>query len=437
MLNTIRSTRAAAWCAIALLSCGGRSDLSFDVSMPVSSAGSASNSTGGTANGATTRTASGGTTNLSSSGGTSTLGETGGSVAAVYVTAISVGNYHSCALLSSGTIRCWGSNIDGRLGAGTQTSSSTPVAVQGISSAQGLDCGNQHNCAVLTDGTVRCWGRNDYGQLGDGTTSSSPVPVRTLGLVGVQTVSVGNLHSCALLETGDVWCWGANADGQLGQPNSTSSVAPIAVSGLTGVQSLDSGMSDNCALLTDIGTVACWGANAELQLGSGSSAFSSYAPATVQGLSGASAVAAGNQHSCALVDANANGGSVRCWGWNYYGQSGGTATPDTGVTEVAGITNATALTAADHSCARLLNGQVKCWGFNHSGELGDGTVKDSSTPVTVLGVSNAIIVSAGAVHTCALLLSGTVQCWGDNTDGQLGDGTTNESHVPVTVVGLP
>lgn len=60
----------------------------------------------------------------------------------------------------------------------------------------------------------------------------------------------------------------------------------------------------------------------------------------------------------------------------------------------------------DHTCAILANGTVRCWGKNGYGQLGDGTITDSSTPVVVSGISNAVALTAGASYTCAVLADG-------------------------------
>jgi alpha-tubulin suppressor-like RCC1 family protein len=96
---------------------------------------------------------------------------------------IAAGGLHSCARLGDGTVKCWGNNFSGELGDVTGTySSSTPVVVQGLSGAVEIAAGNWHSCARLGDGTVKCWGGNSDGQLGDGTDTISPTPVVVQGL---------------------------------------------------------------------------------------------------------------------------------------------------------------------------------------------------------------------------------------------------------------
>ena len=105
----------------------------------------------------------------------------------------------------------------------------------GLSGATALAAGGAHTCALLQTGTVQCWGRNESGQLGDGTTTNRLTPVAVSGLRGVTALAAGGAHTCALLQTGTVQCWGRNFAGQLGDGTSGGSRAtPVAVRGLSG-----------------------------------------------------------------------------------------------------------------------------------------------------------------------------------------------------------
>ncbi|MDG2199526.1 MAG: hypothetical protein P8O70_22055, partial [SAR324 cluster bacterium] len=125
--------------------------------------------------------------------------------------AIDVGVSGSCATKFDKTIKCWGLNDKGQLGDGTTDDRTTPVTVSGISTAtRELSVGSSHTCAVLSGGTVKCWGLNDKGQLGDGTTTDRSIPVTVSGISTVTAVSAGRKHACAVLSGGTVQCWGLN-----------------------------------------------------------------------------------------------------------------------------------------------------------------------------------------------------------------------------------
>jgi alpha-tubulin suppressor-like RCC1 family protein len=310
-----------------------------------------------------------------------------------------------------------------------------------------VSAGFNHTCALLSTKTVKCWGDNGEGNLGNGTTSDSSVPVAVKGLTGVTAIAAGGWQACALLSTGTVKCWGDNALGDLGDGTFTGptacilflpcSTTPVAVKGLTGATAIASGSGwHSCARLST-GTVKCWGDNEYGELGNGRTGakFDSSVPVFVEGLTGVTAVSAlGSIHSCALLSTK----MVKCWGDNSDGDLGNGTTVSSSVpVAVKDLTGVTSVSAGDiHNCALLSTKTVNCWGDNGSGDLGNGTRISSSIPVAVKDLSGVTAIAAGGEHSCARLSTGTVKCWGDNSDGDLGNGTTISSSVPVAVTGL-
>jgi alpha-tubulin suppressor-like RCC1 family protein len=251
-------------------------------------------------------------------------------------------------------------------------------------------------------------------------------------LIGnVVALATGDAHTCALVGGGTVWCWGENSAGQLGTGNFNTSSLPVQVVGIGGTNgdggantpaiAIAAGAYHTCAVLAD-GTARCWGDDNQAQLGASGAGARSNTPVAVSGLTGATAIAAGSEHTCALCA----GGNVECWGGNVNGQAGvGSGATVASPTTVSGLSNTTAIVAGRlHTCALVVNGTpattVKCWGYNGNGQLGNGSTTDSASPVST-GLSNVRSLSANGDHICALMANGTVQCWGDNGDGETGN----------------
>jgi hypothetical protein len=372
---------------------------------------------------------------------------------------------YTCAILVDGAVKCWGDNDMGQLGDGTATSSSTAVAVSGLTGATALfeASDDQETCALVAGGAVMCWG--DAQGLGEGTT---PLPIP--GLSGVTAISTLKV-TCALVTDGTVKCW---------EYTPRSSGFKVTDAGLSGATAI----SGNCAIVAG-GAVRCWHVSPIVVVVPASGPSPTPVPSgpeVVPDLSGATAIAVepGSFESdlCAIVESGAvkcsqwdsdrdqystavavpgltgttqiiatggggycallAGGTVKCWGPNNYGQLGdGTTTDSATPVAVSGLSGATGIVSGGSStCALLAGGTAKCWGANSDGELGDGTTTDRSTPVAVSGLSGATAISVGGRHSCALLASGAVKCWGSNHNGQLGDGTNTDSLTPVMVQGL-
>jgi len=269
------------------------------------------------------------------------------------VVQIAAGAQHGLALLKNGTVMAWGANQDGQLGDGTETNSDVPVAVSGLNEVTAIAAGQDSSFALLKNGTVMSWGENGWGVLGHG--SSNPpqdLPAPVSGLTDATAIAVYLNTGLALLSNGTVESWGENELGELGDGTLESSEVPVPVSDLTGVRAIARG-EDSLALLEN-GTVTAWGSNISGQLGVGTTTgptecflynFCSTTPVQVEGLTGVSAIAAGNQHDLALL----GDGQVMAWGDNWQGQLGnGSLTSTDAPGAVSGLEDATAIAAGDN-----------------------------------------------------------------------------------------
>jgi alpha-tubulin suppressor-like RCC1 family protein len=321
----------------------------------------------------------------------------------------------------------WGYDVSGQLGNGTTTTSSTtPVAVNGLSSdVTAIAAGGDHSLAVQ-NGALYMWGKNANGQLGNNSTtdSSTPLPISGTLSSGVTAIAGGDSYSLAL-QNGGVYSWGANGNGQLGLGNKLEHDTPTAITGTlsSGVSVIAAGKRHSLAIRN--GGVWAWGDNGSGQLGTGDTTDTKV-PVAIAGTlsSGVSAIAAGANHSLAIQN-----GGVYSWGANGNGQLGdNTTTPELSPMAIGGdlSSGVTAIAAGANYSLALRNGGVWAWGSNGNGQLGDGTDTDSSTPIHVdpADLTDIVAIAAGSHSSYALDADGSLWVWGDNTYGDLGLGTT-------------
>lgn len=277
------------------------------------------------------------------------------------VASVAAGGFSTCALTDAGHVYCWGRNGQGELGLGdTQNHGDEPNDIGRVNLGMGrhavkLTMGQWHRCALLDDGALKCWGRNDQGQLGLGDKLNRGALPADMGdnLPAVDfgknrravMVEAGGDHTCAVLDNGKLVCWGSNAGGRLGlgsfssdpdsavyavgdQPDEMGEALPaIALRAGNGpIASLSAGFDHTCAAFAN-GTLQCWGLNFFGQLGLGDTAargdqlddMGAQLPMVNLGSSQfVVAVSAGGTFGCARLSDS----SLKCWGDNTHGQLG-------------------------------------------------------------------------------------------------------------------
>ncbi len=260
---------------------------------------------------------------------------------------------------------------------------------------------------------MKCWGSNYAGQLGVGdllgrgplpNQMGDALPAVNLGTGRTAKVVVaGTGHSCAILDNNTVKCWGQNAVGQLGLGDAR----------------------DRGGAAADLGDALL-----PVDLGTGRTA---------------KAIAAGEAHTCAILDDD----SLKCWGLGNNGRlgrsDGDTATRGDGAGEMGDALlaidlgtgrHAVAVGAGkEHTCAVLDNGTLKCWGRGTSGQLGQGNgseignqnneMGDKLPPVDLGAGKTVKRLATGWEHNCAILDDNLLRCFGDNAQGQLGPTTSS------------
>jgi alpha-tubulin suppressor-like RCC1 family protein len=344
-------------------------------------------------------------------------------------TAIEAGKHHTCAILDNASIKCWGSNSSGQLGLGNtnnlgdasgEMGDNLPTVDLGTGiTAKSITTGDSHTCAILDNSSIKCWGSNASGQLGLGDTSTrgdgsgemgDNLPTVDLGSGRTaKSIATGDSHTCAILDNSAIKCWGLNTTGQLGLGDTNN-------------------RGDGSSAMGD--TLP------EVELGSGRTA---------------KAIAAGDSHTCAILDNSA----IKCWGRSDEGQMGkggkngsnfqiGDSSGEMGdsltAIEIGTGRTATAISAGKyHTCTILDNSSIKCWGSNNTGQLGLGDTSNrgdlNSLGSSEMGDSLSVVdlgagrtargITAGDNQTCAILDNASIKCWGSNSAGQLGLGDTS------------
>lgn len=332
----------------------------------------------------------------------------------------------TCALSTQGRVWCWGTDRYGVLGLGNPKSgfgnlySNHPIQITGIINAIQIDKGDDFACALLKTGTVKCWGEGISGQLGTGNRNSSAEPVDVKGLTGVVQVTTGSKFACALLTNKQVKCWGANTQMGSGTLLGTGKgdmyiTVPTTVRGVTDAAQIDAGESRTCAVLTT-GSVKCWGYG---KRGDGAT-YVTNIPNLVTGVTNAKSVEVGRSAACLTLTT----GKVSCWGSDF----------DSSIPVlVPSLENVSSMKFSPYRyCAVLTDSQVKCWGSELFGELGNGgSPKDEiETPTVISQLSGTRELSVELYRGCALFSPAQIKCWGHN---YIGDGITDSSTTPLPV----
>jgi hypothetical protein len=353
------------------------------------------------------------------------------------VAQLALGAYHTCALVESGRVACWGDNQRGQLGQGELQLSAAPVWVPGLDDVVELRAGDAATCARRRTAAVVCWGDNAHGQaaphaLGTGADREPPgahdrsgeparyapgnvrrTPGEIVELRGARALALGLRHGCALDGEGGVQCWGDASFGQLGsgvsdafQLRRVAGVPPLVEIAAAGVQT--------CGR-TAAGEVWCWGGERSIdarEAGQGSAAPTGGAPsrgaatpAPVPGVAGATRIQAFTGRACAWSAS----GEVLCWGDSGACADTAPPTPPTPVADYRGSLGLVHAAGGCFWCSIQPSHELSC---------------DMPPPERGrLSIARVRAVAAGNDHACAIREAGDVWCWGSNVRGELGRAT--------------
>ncbi len=343
---------------------------------------------------------------------------------------INTKHYHTCSVVSEKKALCFGRGVFGQLGYGSSwdynknpdlnlddLNRTAPSRVIDLEDAVQIETGNNYTCALTSTGKIKCWGWGfDLNMDWENHSIESKKMLKRVNpfmtahgrpyyiedkegnpYSGFTQIATGGSHFCALTSQRTVKCWGWQLYGRLGngQIGNKSHHDPVDVideqgNPLSNVVQISARGARTCALISPTGTVKCWGETH--YPGDGTPASTSvkkrmlYPAYVVDGegstnpLSGVVQISVNLRHMCALTSQ----GTVKCWGAGKRGQMG-------------------------HGSFSNSNWPV---------DVVEG--KSSDNPL-----SGIIQVSVGGFHTCVITSEGTVKCWGDNTFDNLGSGISS------------
>lgn len=377
------------------------------------------------------------------------------------IASISLGNFHSSILTSTGRLYMWGLNESGQLGDNTGISTDKPIEITNNFNLYEdeklsiVTLGSFYSTALTTSGRVFTWGSNNTGQLGDGTNLNRIIPIEiTLNFnleakEKITLISTGFFHTAAVTSSGRVFTWGFNNSGQLGDGTDTDKNTPVEITSKFNLKNKEvisdvSLGSVHSVLLTSSGRVFTWGINDNGQLGNGT-LVQSVVPFEINDRFNLSSdeniisITSGSNHSIVLTSK----GRLFSWGWNRYGQLGNNTTnnkaaPSEFTAEIDFQVNETIKTiysTKDHSVIETSNNRIFSWGRNTYGQIGNGATSNIFAPVEITDQfdfteGEKITIFAISNHTLVLTSKGNLFVWGYNYFSQLGDRNNSNISTP-------
>ena len=311
---------------------------------------------------------------------------------------LSAGYATTCGVTLDHLAYCWGANARGEIGDGTNAFRAKPVRVVGGHLFRQIETNLEHTCAVsYPDNRLFCWGRNVDGELGDGTQTDRPKPVAVASTLAFRQVSAGYDHTCAVTMDDRALCWGTNKYGQVGDiTKALHRLKPFRVGSGLAFHQVDAGHNFTCATTTD-NKAYCWGDGRNGQLGDNGSAIV-FSPQPVAGNLRFTFVTAGGFQACGQT----TGRKAYCWGILYYLSDNLTSRQRSPVAIGGGLTFVQLSAGENQSCGKTPESEAYCWGSGQSGELGNGAGTNSARPVPVGRITPVV---DGSIRDGSLVVS--------------------------------
>jgi len=355
---------------------------------------------------------------------------------------LAAGGSHTCALYSTGRVRCWGANNEGQLGDGTKRTRFNPRDVVGLDDAVHVDADGDATCAVHRSGSVSCWGEPvgaPYGRFGDEEVESLTAPARVPGIDDAVEVRVGVNHSCAIRRSGKLSCWGSGEGGELGDGKRSDSKTAVEAA-IEDVVDVDVASRVTCAIKRG-GEVWCWGSNhygtlrrdSESLEACGENRRCQPRPARVPDVPKLRQIATNDSHVCGVTaDENRH---VMCWGAPYSCAFGVDIPYDKRdeVHRVPGVRDVQALVGSQ--CV-LDEAGVLCWYQEHRDDSDYSYDEPERCGGDRIGLAKPTSVALGSGHGCAVFGGKDIQCWGTGRFGWLNVQGAADPLQPVAQAGV-